>query len=103
MRVLGALLAVGVALSFGARLFLDAFLPVLQEVLEQVERVRFELGWGLPGLALPGPGLGRLTGPLWWAARLLPALVVLLASWVLLDALVSLTVWRLRRAAGLRW
>lgn len=100
MRLLGLLLALGVALSFGARTSLAALLPALDVVREQVDRVRFEAGWVFPGLALPDVGFDRLVGPLWAASRLLPGLVVLLVFWAVLNVLVSVTVWRLKRVAG---
>ena len=103
MRLLGLLLALGVALSLGARASLAALLPAVDVVRKQVGRVCFEAGGLFPGLALPDLGFERLLGPLWWASRLLPGLAVLLVFWVVLEALVSLTVWRMKRVAGLRW
>jgi len=103
MRLLGLFLALGVALSFGARASLAALLPALNAVREQVGRVCFEAGGLLPGLVLPDLGFERLLGPLWWASRLLPGLVVLLVFWAVLNVLVSVTAWRMKRVVGMRW
>jgi len=103
MRLLGLLLALGVALSLTARASLAALLPAVDAVREQVGRVRFEAGGLFPGLALPDLGFERLLGPLWWASRLLPGLVVLLVFWAVLNVLVSVTAWRMKRVVGMRW
>lgn len=101
MRVAGFLLVVGIVLSWTARWTLSVVGSVLSALRADLEAIRWQVAGILPGFCLPDLGVGDFLGPVATWAGALPGLVLLGLCWVAFNVVVSASVARLRRAAGL--
>lgn len=101
MRVIGFFLVLGTVLSVSARWTLSVVGPALWAMRVELEAIRWQVAGVLPGFRLPDLGVADFLGPVGAWAGALPGLVLLGLCWVAFNVVVSASVARLRRAAGL--
>lgn len=101
VRVISFLLVVGIVLSWTARWTFSVVGLALWAMRGELEAIRWQVAGVLPGFRLPDLGVADFLGPVGAWAGALPGLVLLGLCWVTVNVVVSASVARLRRAAGL--
>lgn len=101
MRVIGFLLIVGIVLSWTARWTLSVVGPALWAMRVELEAIRWQVAGVLPGFRLPDLGVADFLGPVGAWAGALPGLVLLGLCWVVYNVVISVSLARMRRVAGL--